>query len=133
MSYLRMGAALACAAAVAFAVWHYVALRETAARVPTLEQTILDKEAAIAARDTKMRDAALQIDALTTRLIEIDADRERAEAALLATRSAIHETAAAAVEELARAIPDSPSCTYPADAGRVLREQLNGLRPATAD
>ena len=133
IAYLRIGGILAVVAILGFAVWHYVALRDEAARVPGLEQTIKDKDAAIADRDTKMRDEARRIDALTTRLSEIDADREKAEAALLATQSAIEKTAAAAVEELARAIPDNPACTYPDDVGRVLREQLDGLRPGHTD
>lgn len=133
MTYLRLGAVALGIAVVGFAVWHYVALREEAARVPALEQAIEAKDAEIADRDTKMRDEARRIDALTTRLSEIDADREKAEAALLATQSAIEKTAAAAVEELARAIPDNPACAYPDDVGRVLREQLDGIRPGHTD
>lgn len=120
--YLLLGAA----AVSALLVWHYFELRAEAAKVPELERKIGDYE-------TKMLDSARQIDALTTRLGEIDADREKAEAVNLATKSAIQQTAAAAVEELARAIPDNPQCTYPADAGRVLQHQLDGLRPGATD
>ena len=120
--YLILGALAVCG----LAVWHYLDLRAEAAKVPALEKTVSDYE-------TKMKDSARQIDALTTTLIEVDERRATAEAVNLATRTAIQQTAAAAVEELARAIPDNPQCTYPADAGRVLRHQLDGLRPAAAE
>lgn len=120
-SYLIGGAALALVSAVALFAWHYLDLRADAAKLPELEREIARQASA-------MRDSANQIDALTTRLSEIDAKREAAEAALLATTTTIDRMAARTAEELARAIPDDPHCRYPADAGRVLRDQLDGFR-----
>ncbi len=123
--YLIGAAGFAVAGVLGLGVWHYLDLRADAAKVPELERKVAQHESI-------MRDGANQIDALTTRLEEIDARREAAQAALLATTTTIDIMAARTAEELARAIPDDPSCRYPADAGRLLRDQLDGLR-GTAD
>lgn len=102
---------------------HYRYLAEQADKVPVLEKEISD-------RDAQAKKDATRVTDLTKKLGDAETKRAAAEGAMLTVSAAIHNTAAATAEELARAIPDNPSCDYPADVGRLLDNQLRGVRPA---
>ena len=116
-------------AIVALFGWHYVSLSNKASRVPGLEQSIKDKDQAIADRDAKAELDAKRIVWLGAKLEAIDTARASADAEIAVIKTAISETAAATAGELIRAIPDNPICVYGADVSRLLSDQLDGLRP----
>ncbi len=128
-AWIAIAAAGALSLALGAFVLHYRSLAAEAARVPALERTIRDKDAALAERDRQAEEDAAAIKGLADKIAQIAAARTDADAAIAAVTSTIRETAAATAEELAHAIPDDPHCVYGPDVGRLLNEQLLGLRP----
>ncbi|BCW89978.1 hypothetical protein sos41_31460 [Alphaproteobacteria bacterium SO-S41] len=129
MSAIQGWLAAVAVAIVALLGWHYLALRDEAAKVPGLEQQVADRNTAIKARDDQAVKDAADLARLNEQITAIRDARASAEAELQTVTSAIRETAAATAEKLADAIPDNPDCRYGSDVGRLLNQQLLGLRP----